>query len=160
MGRVTGQQLYRSELSSVNRFVQWLTKNLKEESKLRDIKSWRGIPTMDIILDKLPACHLFVTRKGTIQHGFQNLYDNDLIVNIVIDVQQDTQLVGERIVHEYEEAIEDFVVRNQQPEIDGLIPTQFKVITAQYAEVTDGKASVDTLAMDLQFLYKREVRQD
>lgn len=145
--------------AETQRVINTIIELLKTHKDLKQVTTWIPMPNMDRMIPTPPFANVFAMEKAHRQHGFQDIYEYTLSVGLILAHKHTQSQDRSRRIHVYEEAIEDVIIKNRQPEIKDITVQQMRVVSSSYQELVTDKLSLDALVMRIDVDYNRVVPQ-
>ena len=146
-------------VSASQKIINFLVDLFQKDPELQRIQ-WFRVPRQAESMMEPSWGHIFASSKDHNQHGYQDLYAYTQFISIIIGYPQQEPDDAERVIHTFEEIIEDLIIKNRQPDIEGLQMREgVEIENSEYVGPAEVGWAIDTLLMDLKFEYNRVVPQ-
>ncbi len=146
----------------INAIVALLKSNKVLATKLE----FFSIPHYEQRTMNQPICHVFARTRDVEEFASAKRYESTMRLGILIMQPQPEQRSKDRVIHVYEQLVEDTIINNFQLTTQkeaGLLPDnvavdEISVLGADYQTREDDQLIVDELLMDIQVQYVRVVQ--
>ncbi len=139
--------------------ITWLTDRLQELEELSIFVDWYNVPWVDYVMTNPPVAYVYPTTKQLNQHGYQHHYQYTLGIICSFIVEQNVYHDEDRRIYKIEEAVEDFIIQNRQPDIAELVPVALTITNIDYESSIEvvQESVIESVNFDMEFIYNRVV---